>query len=660
MNRLPSFVAFLTGLAALAWIAAGYAGTNLWALAMTLGIAAFYCGGAFELHRFRSATASLSQALTLLEQAPASLPQWLGTLPVSLRQAVRSRVEGERMPLPGPALAPYLTGLLVLLGMLGTFVGMVATLKGTGVALEGAADVQAARAALSAPVKGLGLAFGTSVAGVAASAMLGLMSALARRERLLASQALDARVATVLRPFSPAHRREQAFELMQRQAGDMPLLAERLQAMASALQQHAHTLGQQLVEGQRQFHQEAAARTQALADSVERSLRESLAQGARVAGETLQPAVEAAVQGIARQATELHEKVAREATRLHEQVAREAASLQETAARQTTELQLEVARQTTGLQESVARGAATLHEGVAAQVQQQLEAVATRVAMGFEQRSAELVAALADRHGSLQAELASRDEQRLSAWTGTLREMAQGLGEQWQQAGDRTLAQQQQVCGTLEHTARVMSEQSQAHARETLAEIARLVQTASEAPRAAAEVIGELRGQLSESMARDNALLDERARLLQTLGTLLQTLTHAGTEQRSAIDALVASAASQLQGTRARFEQVLQAEGEKLAAVAAQVTGSAVEVSALGETFGFAVQRFGESNDKLVAQLERIEGALGQSLARSDEQLAYYVAQAREVIDLSLTSQKQIVDDLQRLAAQRSDAAEPV
>ena len=41
-------------------------------------------------------------------------------------------------------------------------------------------------------------------------------------------------------------------------------------------------------------------------------------------------------------------------------------------------------------------------------------------------------------------------------------------------------------------------------------------------------------------------------------------------------------------------------------------------------------------------------------MARSDEQLAYYVAQAREVIDLSILSQKQIVEDLQQLAAGRA------
>ena len=48
-------------------------------------------------------------------------------------------------------------------------------------------------------------------------------------------------------------------------------------------------------------------------------------------------------------------------------------------------------------------------------------------------------------------------------------------------------------------------------------------------------------------------------------------------------------------------------------------------------------------------RLERIEGVLEKSLARSDDPLAYYVAQAREVIDLSLLAQKQMVDDLRQV-----------
>ncbi len=92
--------------------------------------------------------------MSKLSERPASLGHWLDTLPAGLRDAVRLRVEGERVTLPAPTLTPYLVGLLVLLGMFGTFLGMVATLRGTGMALEGATDLQAMRASLAAPVKG--------------------------------------------------------------------------------------------------------------------------------------------------------------------------------------------------------------------------------------------------------------------------------------------------------------------------------------------------------------------------------------------------------------------------------------------------------------------------------------------------------------------------
>jgi hypothetical protein len=63
---------------------------------------------------------------------------------------------------------------------------------------------------------------------------------------------------------------------------------------------------------------------------------------------------------------------------------------------------------------------------------------------------------------------------------------------------------------------------------------------------------------------------------------------------------------------------------------------------------GFAVHAFSQTNEQLMAQLQRIEQALGKSMTRSDEQLAYYVAQAREIIDLSIGSQKDVLDALQR------------
>jgi hypothetical protein len=600
MTRFLPHAVFATGLAALGWVGAGYLGSHPLALAITALIAAFYLMGALELHRFRQATTALAQAVAGIADPLPALRPWLDSVPASLQNAVRRRIEGESSGFPGPALAPYLAGLLVLLGMLGTFVGMVFTLRGTGMALDTSTDLQAVRASLVAPVQGLGLAFGTSIAGVATSAALGLLSALARRERVQALQSLDAKIATTLRPFSVVHQREESLKLMQRQVEQMPALVDGLHAVMQAMERQAEATNARLLASQERFHGTAEAAFTALASSVDRTLKESLAESARLAGATIGPAVEATMAGVARETASLH---------------------------------------------------ATLGKSW----QSSLDGFA----QAFEQRSTALLGTVAQSHADLQSASALQEQERLAAMADSLESMAASLRHEWQQAGSQSLAQQQQVCETMERTARDITAQAASQSKATTAEIARLLQAASEAPRAAAEVIVELRQKLSDSMARDNTLLDERARILGTLGALLDTVQQAATEQRGAIDALVGSSAALLERVGTRFGEQVEAQTDKLAAVAAQVTGSAVEVASLGDAFGVAVELFGQSNDKLVNQLQRIDSALGKSLARSDEQLAYYVAQAREVIDLSLLSQKQIIEDLQRLSGKAALASTP-
>lgn len=592
MNKHLYRTAALVGLLAIAWVAAGYlrphALANPLALGMTLLIAAFYLMGVLELHRFQQDTAGLQRALHGLATPPARLGDWLDRVPAPLRNTVRARVDGDRAGLPGPAMTPYLVGLLVLLGMLGTFLGMVVTLNGTGLALENATDVQTMRDSLSAPVRGLGLAFGTSVAGVAGSAMLGLMSALSRRERVLAGQLLDSHGATTLHAFSRAfqqqQQREQALHLQHEQALHLPALVAQLQALATQLDQQARQSHQQLLASQTQFHGGAEQAYRALAASVDetlqRSLTQSLAEGARVAAAALQPAVEATMAGISRETAALHGHVAR-----------------------TVQQQLD--------------GYAQQFE---AQTRHWLDAAGTQL----QQQGSSLLGALEQAQAQQQARHAAAAEQQQADWLATL----QAIGRQ-----------------------------SQEQARSTVAEVERLVQAAAEAPRAAASVVAELRGQISENLARDNALLEERSRILDTLNGLLVAVQHTATEQKSAIDTMVTATAGWLDRAGARFTQQADAESARLDSVAAQLTGSAVEVASLGEAFGTAVDLFSQSSGQMLVQLQRVEEALARSSARSDDQLAYCVAQAREVIDLSLLSQKQIVDDLQRLARQNAAAA---
>ncbi|WP_346948881.1 DUF802 domain-containing protein, partial [Dyella sp.] len=300
---------FAAGLVAVGWIGAGYVGSNPLGAAIAALIGACYLAGGMELFRYRQATHTLGDAVAKLEMAPSNLGDWLGQLHPSLRNTVRLRVEGERAALPVPVLTPYLVGLLVLLGMLGTLLGMMATLRGTGLALESADDLQAMRGSLAAPVKGLGFAFGTSIAGVASSAMLGLLSALCRRERMQATQQLDTHAATTLRVFSQSHQRDEALRLLQRQTELMPALVDRLQALMASIEQQNQAAHERQLAGQDAFHARTETTYARLADSVEQSLQQGVAESARAVSASIQPVVEATMAGLSRETAALREAV---------------------------------------------------------------------------------------------------------------------------------------------------------------------------------------------------------------------------------------------------------------------------------------------------------------------------------------------------------------
>lgn len=632
MNRSICAAAFVVGLAAVIWVGAGYIGANPLALAMTALIGAVYLTGAFELFRFQRATTALNRALAAVPDDLPSLGDWLVRLPPSLRNPVRLRIEGERAALPGPALTPYLVGLLVLLGMLGTFLGMAVTLNGAVSALESGSDLQAIRSALAAPVKGLGVAFGTSIAGVSASAMLGLISALCRRARLESAQLLDTCIATSLRGFSLVQQRQEAFAALRTQAEALPALVDKLQAMMAQMERHSRELHERLAGEQERFYRDARDTYASLADSVGASLQASLSESARVAGETLRPIAAATMDSIARETAALQARVA-------EAVDRQLAGI---AARFDASVTA-VTDTWRAAQERQERDS----ERLAARLDQSLHGFAET----FVQRSEALLAVVREQLAAVQRELAAQEQARQAALTETLARAVTLLQEEWREASVRAQAQQERAAKVLVDTARDIAATTQAQANAALAEVARLMETAAEAPRAAAEVIGELRRELSASIARDNALLAERQRVLETLNTLLSTIDQAAGAQREAIEGLVASAASMLERAGDRFERSVDAETARLQDAAAQVGAGAVEVAAVSEAFERAVQLFADSNEQLTTALARIEGALEKSMARSDEQLAYYVAQAREIIDLAIMAQQRILEELRHAGA---------
>lgn len=685
---------FLLGLAIVTWIGAGYVGTHTLGAVVTLVIGACYLAGVFELHRYRQATDTLLRAVADTSAAKDGLSAWLSSLHASLRPSVRQRIEGERLALPAPALTPYLVGLLVLLGMLGTLLGMMATLRGTGLALESATDIDAIRGSLAAPVKGLGFAFGTSIAGVAASAVLGLLAALCRRERLHAVHLLDAEITTSLHAHSQAFQREESFRLLQQQAALMPDLVERLQAMVASIEQQNTAAGERLATHQQAFHARTEAAQAQWAVSFEQTLKAGVDASARAVVAALQPSTEATLAGLTRESAAMQntvtEAVQRQldglsagfgaatsaataswTTAIEQQQRSNAAltgDMQALTDRLSSAFDTRASALIDGVSSRLERNATTLSDrwdqalaqqeatsaGIAARNEQALAAHAA----DMQRHAASLLDAIASSHAEVQQALVAQDEPRLAAWAERLAATGATLQTQWEQAGARTAILQQDICDALSRSAQEITSQAQAHSTQTIAEISQLVQVASEAPRAAADVIAELRQKLSDSMVRDTAMLEERNQLMGTLQTLLDAVNHASTEQRGAIDALVATSADLLDRVGTRFTDHVEAETGKLGDIAAQVAAGATEVASLGDALGTAVQRFGQSNEALLVRLEGIEGALDRSLARSDDQLAYYVAQAREVIDLSLSAQRQITLDLQQLGgAQPAEAA---
>ncbi|MCP5163368.1 MAG: DUF802 domain-containing protein [Hahellaceae bacterium] len=758
MSRIIFATAFLLGAVAVAWMGSNFVDVSRLGLAVISVIGGVYGIGLIELCQFRRATTTLTRALGGLANRSAdpvtSLEAWLQPLNPALRNPVRLRIEGERAGLPAPVLTPYLVGLLVMLGLLGTFVGMVDTLKGAVVALEGTTKLEAIRAGLAAPINGLSLAFGTSVAGVAASAMLGLMSTLSRRDRMLAVRQLDTLIPAHFRQFSLVHSRQETYKALQTQSQGLPEVAEKLQLLAQQMAQMTEQLGEKLVSNQGAFHATVQQNYRDLAVSVAQSLKDSIAQTSRLTGENLRPIVQEVMTGI-------QAEVKEHTRQTHQSLS------------QTVETQLQVLSARFG--ETSERVAHAWQTGLASH-EQANRALLTGVNQAFSQfnegfsQAAHSVVEAVDHTGNQWFERqAGAEQQRYQCWADTLektqiqtesrfseaaraitekldqaalsqstvldqltaqmREVTDTFTSQWQSSGEAQRVQQTQLSDSLTRLAQEVSLQLKTHASQTLQEMGnllqsceslvqtriqtetdwlagygsrleglaevvrtelnglrdaeaergtqavnrlaeleasvsthlaalgqsleapmiRLIQTASETPRAAAEVIEKLRSEISKNIERDNQLLEERTHSMQELQSLSAALQQASTGQLSAVEALVQSSSAMLETVGGNFTQHVAQEVSKISSVADQFASSAIEMSSLGEAFHQAMSLHSEANSKLMESLGQIERALEKSSARSDEQLGYYVAQARDVIDHSILSQKEIFEELRQL-----------
>jgi len=775
MTRFIFTAAFVLGASVIIWMGAGFVGLNTLALTIISVIACVYMVGFIELTQFRKATATLSLSLSKLpgqiDMPITSLDEWLFKLHPSLQNSVRLRIEGERVALPAPVLSPYLVGLLVMLGLLGTFAGMVDTLKGAVIALEGTTELQAVRAGLAAPIKGLGLAFGTSVAGVAASAMLGLLSTLSRRERMLATRMLDSKISTVFRDFSLSFNRQETYKALQNQAQAFPEVVGKIELLASQVERMANSLGDKLTSEQELFHKSVKNSYTNLASTVGESLRESLSVSGRLTSEAILPVFKEAI-------AEISEKINTSVDVTHQNLSNTVESQLKTISEHMQELS-----EKTG--ESWKAGLVA-HESSNKALLDGVKDGLQAFNQTFHQKSVSVIESFDRASASVLAGQEQRDKDRLILWTESLREvqaqsknqleqvsktfvgdmeqsnvlqrtniegvtqkielMSSSLMNHWQQASQSTISQQEKTAESIKQVALDISEDTRSVSGGMLTEIrqllqsserlmqarvdtesiwlkehnvrmqevssvvslefntlleaqdarglmaierlseleetvgkhlavlgsaleapmTRLIETASETPRAAAEVISHLRHEISKNIERDNSLLEERERILIVLNKLFSSLEQTSVSQRDTVETLVNSSANMLKDVGARFTGHIESEVSKLSEITDHFSGSASEMASLGDAFSKSVSLFNKSTGCLIENLSRIEESLEASSTKSDDQMAYYVAQAREIIDQSMLSQQEIIGQLRQidtntgLSTDRHVAAEEV
>lgn len=649
MTRVLSYAAFITGMALIVLMAGLVAADDsLTLLVMLLIVTAYGVGGA-ELWRYQRHTKGLEMALSTLDMAQSSsadtptLDAWLSTVPEALRHAVRQRIVGHFQGLPAPILTPYLVGLLVMLGLMGTFVGMVATLGGAALALEGGTELTAIRQGLAAPIQGLGMAFGTSVAGVAASAMLGLIATLSQRERLQLSKSLDHHRDDYFRDYSLSHQRTQTYSALQQQASAFPDAVAGLVALSQQLGQLGEQLaawsersGEQLVTQQREFETAVRADFQALTAALASEVKGSLAHTGKETAETLQPFVGQ----LLKQASE--------------QLASEAAARR--------------------------LGDEEVHTALRAQQAQELEA--RRIAEAqWQGTMSERIDTFVAQLGNQLQEIQSLERQRLDNSGALITELQESLGEKLQ-------------------TMTSSINQS----------VASMESAAGQSISIGSDLFNTLQDNTDRSLERDKLLMEERSTLMQQQLALIANLKERGEEQQALLqmmtaqfkehmeqqsgaaadnlDRLMTQSAQQLtqvtdslsqkmastldsneqhwqqlSGKLAgELEQLLAHSGEalellaknlseQLSASGQHIAGTALELAALSGGFADSVATFKGSSEAVNTSLSAITDVLTASGSRSDEQMGYYVDQAREIIDHNLITQQTILERLESVTA---------
>ena len=383
-------------------------------------------------------------------------------------------------------------------------------------------------------------------------------------------------------------------------------------ALVAQVDNSTERLHARLLDDQQGLQQKLLELHSGLMTHVGQSLRESFADSGRQAGESLAPVLQEAMRTLT---ADVH------ATQI---------ALRDSAVVQADAL-------------------AVVHQQAAQSVQNTQAVVTAQAAAVAAQDSlrAELAKTVSDSRALLgaQSSEASALLQQLSERFVSQQEQleAQWLGERTQ-FDERQLARHESLSATVQAALTQALTENAKLTADTLGPVVASSMAALDS------AVAQVRDEATAALQRDQTLLASQHELVAELGSVTRSLADDSAQYRSTLERFSEHTSGLLQSTAAGFASSVEQGADRLAEVSEQFATGAIELATLGDALGGAVEQFDAVSAHLSSTLQGVAQGMQEAAGRSDEQLAYYVAQAREVIDHSALAQQKLLDQLREIS----------
>jgi hypothetical protein len=256
---------------------------------------------------------------------------------------------------------------------------------------------------------------------------------------------------------------------------------------------------------------------------------------------------------------------------------------------------------------------------------------------------------LEEQLGNLRAAIAHADVETVSHLDSQIGTITSAITTAFNQLDEGQKTRTQELFGELGRLDAVVQEHLQILGAGLEAPLTKVIETAAEAPKSVSHMLETLDTRLEERLNRENQLLQDRQGLMDAMRLATEAVHDSAKQQGATLEGLVSNCDNQMSGMREKANEELMKAREQLEQSASMIATGGVEMTAVASMFTGAVEDYRKSNDTLMEGLQSIQEALNHSGERSNDQLSMYVEQAREIIDQSILSQKEMFDALREM-----------